>query len=130
MQQTIAHAATGVPVYAASMNRLQQFHHYLDRYVAKDLTAIGAMFDEHIHLRDWNISVHGRAAALAETQRNFDSARSITIDVLHVLESSTAVAGELRVVVDDSVVLHVTDVVAFTAAGTIGAIRAYLGRAD
>jgi ketosteroid isomerase-like protein len=114
----------------AAMNRLALFRHYLDRYAAKDLAAIGTMFDEHVHLRDWNISVHGPAAALAETQRNFESARSIVIEVLHVHESDSAVAGELRVVVDGSTVLHVTDVVVFTPAGKIAAIRAYLGRAD
>jgi hypothetical protein len=112
------------------MSPLQHFHHYLDRYAAKDLDAIAAMFDPHVHLRDWNISVHGRAAALAETQRNFDSAQAIGIEVLHVHESAHAVAGELRVVVDGSIVLHVVDVVQFSPAGLITAIRAYLGRAD
>lgn len=112
------------------MDRLALFRRYLDRYAARDLAAVGAMFDDAIHLRDWNVSVHGKAAALAETQRNFASASSIEIEVLQACQNERSVAGELRVVVDGSTVLHVVDVVEFTAAGRIGAIRAYLGRAD
>ena len=55
---------------------------YLRHYAAKDLQAIAAMFAEDIHLRDWNISVHGKEGAIRETAKNFAEAESREIHVL------------------------------------------------
>lgn len=106
------------------------FTAYLKAYAAKDLDAVVAMFAEDILLRDWKISVAGKAAAVAETRKNFASAQSIEIDILSTYETPGAVAGELRITVDHSEVLYVVDVVSFNDAGQISSIRAYIGRAD
>lgn len=106
------------------------FAAYLHAYAAKDLDKVSAMFAENIVLRDWKISVAGKAAAVAETRKNFASAQSIEIDILHTYESAGAIAGELRITVDGSEVLYVVDVVSFNDAGQISSIRAYIGRAD
>ncbi len=108
----------------------QRFAAYLAAYAAKDLEAVAAMFADGVSLRDWKISVRGKDAALAETQKNFDAARSIAIEILATYASANAIAGELRIVVDDSEVLYVVDVVSFDAQGRIEAIRAYRGRED
>ena len=39
-------------------------------------------------------------------------------------------AGELRIVVDGKIELHVVDVISFDSNGKIKSIRAYLGRSD
>ena len=109
---------------------VQRFADYLAAYSAKDMPTIAQMFAAEVRLRDWKISVAGREAALAETRKNFSAARSIAIDILATYESAGAVAGELRIVVDESEVLNVVDVVSFDAQGQIASIRAYLGRAD
>lgn len=103
---------------------------YLAAYARKDLAAIGAMFSEDVHLRDWNLSVHGRNAALDETAKNFAAAQTIDIETIAVYEAEGAVAAELKIVVDKRVELSVVDVVAFTPEGKIAAVRAYLGRND
>ena len=108
----------------------QAFVDYLAAYAAKDLARVAQMFAADIRLRDWKISVSGKEAAIAETDKNFRSALSIEIEVLSTYEAGDAVAGELRIVVDRSEVLHVVDVLTFDAQGKISAIRAYLGRAD
>lgn len=112
------------------MSAKERFTAYLDAYAAKDLERVADMFAADVMLRDWKISVSGKDAALAETHKNFRAARSIAIEILATYESASAVAGELRIVVDDSEVLYVVDVVSFDAQGKITAIRAYLGRGD
>ncbi|WP_431048517.1 nuclear transport factor 2 family protein [Roseateles sp. L2-2] len=103
---------------------------YLRRYAAKDLDGIASMFSEEVTLRDWNLSVKGREAAIAETRKNFESATSLQIEVLHVLENTNSVAGELRILVDGHIELFVVDVLDFDAEGRITAIRAFLERRD
>lgn len=112
------------------MPNTERFLAYLAAYARKDLAAIAAMFSEGVHLRDWNLSVRGRVAALDETAKNFAAAETIEIETLAVYESRDAVAGELKIVVDKRVELRVVDVVSFTAEGKIAAVRAYLGRND
>jgi steroid delta-isomerase len=112
------------------MTLSDRFRDYLRRYAAKDLDGIAAMFSEEVTLRDWNLGVTGKAAALAETRKNFESARSLDIDVLRLHESGPSVAGELRILVDGHLELFVVDVVDFDDDGRILAIRAYLGRGD
>jgi len=81
-------------------------------------------------LRDWNISVFGKAEALRETAKNFAEAESLEIRVLEVYESADTVAGELHIVVNDIIDLYVVDVVTFNTQGKITAIRSYKGRED
>ena len=95
-----------------------------------DIDSIANMFSETILLRDWKISVNGIQAALAETQKNFDASESIEIDILGLYSSKNTVAGELKIVVNSSEVLYVTDIISFNDEGKIEAIRAYIGRGD
>lgn len=116
--------------HVQSMSRQASFLDYLRRYAAKDLDGIAAMFSEDVTLRDWNLSVKGRDAAIAETRKNFESVASIHIEVLRLLENENSVAGELRILVDGHIELFVVDVLDFDAEGRITAICAFLGRGD
>ncbi len=88
------------------------------------------MFADDITLRDWNISVSGKAAAVGETARNFASAGTIEIHPLALYEGIDSVAGELRILIDGTTELRVVDVITFDPAGKITSIRAYLGGDD
>jgi steroid delta-isomerase len=112
------------------MSHKSRFLQFLDCYARKDIEGIAGMLAENVSLRDWNISVHGRANVESATQQNFDDAESIEIEVLELYESSFAVAGELKIVVDRTIELHVVDVIQFDADGKVKSIRAYKGRAD
>ena len=85
------------------------------------------MFADDVTLRDWNISVSGKPAAVRETARKFESATAIDIQTLSLHESDGSVAGELRRVVDGKITL-VVDVIAFDTNRKIESMRAYLGR--
>ncbi len=111
-------------------SRHSLFINYLKHYAAKNLDAVAAMLADDVTLRDWKVAVVGKAATVAETAKNFASAQSIVIEVLGVYENQNTVSGELRIVVDNSTVLYVVDVIDFDARGQIQAIRAYLGRGD
>jgi hypothetical protein len=110
--------------------RLDLVHAYLAAYAARDLAAIEPMFADAITLRDWKIRVVGKAAALAETRKNFEAVQSLAIDVLATCEREGGVAAELKIVVNGSDTIHVVDVFDIDAGGRITAIRAYLGRGD
>lgn len=116
---------TGLP-----MANTEHFLAYLKHYSRRDIDRVSDMLNDDVVLRDWNISVVGKAAALAETGRNFESVRSIEIEVLALYGGDDAVAGELRIVVDGTIELYVVDVISFDSNGKIKSIRAYLGRGD
>jgi len=107
----------------------ERFFAYLRAYEAKDLPAIAAMLADDVQLCDWNLSVRGKAAALAETRKNFESAGRLEIHTGTIYESADgAVAAELQILIDGHVDLRVVDAIAFTDEGLIRQIRAYKGR--
>lgn len=113
-----------------ALSYAEQFLAFLKHYADRNIESISAMLSDDITLRDWNIAVVGKAAVLAETARNFAAAQSIVIQVLHVYESTDAVAGELKITLDAKIELFVVDVIAFDTDGRVKSIRAYLGRGD
>jgi len=112
------------------VSNTERFRAYIAAYARKDLAAIDAMLAPDASLRDWNLSVQGKAATLAETAKNFAAVATIDIDILALYASEDAVAGELKIVVDRREELRVVDVITFNAQGAVVSIRAYLGRAE
>lgn len=100
---------------------------FLAAYAAKDLDTIAGLVVDDVLLRDWNLEVRGRAAFLAETQRNFDNADTIAIDVLALHATDRSVAAEVLITVDDSVRLRVVDVLDLDGDGRVTAVRSYKG---
>lgn len=100
---------------------------FLAAYAARDITTIAGLLDEDVLLRDWNLEVWGAEAFLAETQRNFDSARSLAIEVLHVHATPDSAAAEVLITVDGTIRLRVVDVFDVDATGRVSAVRSYKG---
>ncbi|MBL0093365.1 MAG: hypothetical protein IPP50_13970 [Piscinibacter sp.] len=100
---------------------------YLAAYARKDLDAIDGLFADDVRLRDWKLFVQGRHAALAETAKNFESARSIEIDVLSTHERSARSPGRNCIRSTARSSSSSLDVVEFDDSARISAIRAYLG---
>lgn len=113
-----------------AMKLADRFRRFLACYAQQDLAGISRMLADSVTLRDWDISVRGRAAVEQATSANFAAALSIDIEVLAVYENADAVAGELRILVDGQIELFVVDVIRFDDQGQITAIRSYKGRAD
>lgn len=113
-----------------TLARLDLVRAYLAAYAARDLAAVAPLFADAVTLRDWKIRVVGKAAALAETRKNFEAVQHLHIDVLAAYERDGGVAAELKIVVDRRDTLYVVDAFDFDATGRITAIRAYIGRGD
>ncbi|MEX0287986.1 MAG: nuclear transport factor 2 family protein [Flavobacteriaceae bacterium] len=103
---------------------------YLDKYAAKDLEGVAAMFAEDIVLRDWKIRVIGKEKVIMETRKNFDAVDTIAIEVLSTHESANTLAAELKITLNHKEELYVVDVITLDPEGKITSIRAYLGRGD
>ena len=112
------------------MTHIELFRTYLHHYADKNLEAIIPMLAEDVHLRDWNISIFGKAEAIRETAQNFAEAESIEIRVLAVYENEDTVAGEIHIVVDGNIDLYVVDVVTFNTQDKVTAIRSYKGQSS
>jgi hypothetical protein len=109
------------------MDWTPRFLAFLDAYARKDLASITAMLAPDVQVCDWNLALHGHEAAVAFMQQNFEQARSLQIEVLHLHASQNAVAGEVRIVVDGHIELFVVDVMVFDSAGRVQALRSYKG---
>ena len=104
--------------------------YYLTKYAEKDIDVMEQLFADDIILRDWKIRVQGKSLALQETQKNFNNADTIQIQVLSTYENDHTVAAELKITVDQTEELYVVDVITINKERKISSIRAYLGRGD
>ena len=109
------------------MSYVDQLREYLAAYSSKNLQAIEAMLDEDATLQDWNLAVRGKAAVLRETDKNFEAARSIDIEIKREFANGRDAAAELLIVIDGTVRLEVVDVVRFNASGLIESIKSFKG---
>lgn len=100
---------------------------YLTAYADKDLDDIAEMLTGNVTLQDWNVSGQGSDFFLNETQKNFDNAEQIEIEVLQLLTTDDSVAAVLAITVDGSIKLDVVDVMTFDSNGKMTALRAYKG---
>ncbi len=100
---------------------------FLAAYAAKDLDTIAGQLDVDVLLRDWNLEVMGRDAFLAETQRNFDDANTIAIEIQHLHPTHCSVVAEVLITVDDAIRLRVVDVFDVNPDGQVTAVRSYKG---
>lgn len=102
-----------VTIDFVAMTNQDRFLAYLRAYESRDIERVADLLADDVTLRDWKIAVRGKAAAVAETQANFDAARSVEIEPLRLYVGESSVAGELRIVVDDRIELFVVDVLDF-----------------
>ena len=99
----------------------------LSAYQDKNIVSIAKMFAKDVVLRDWNLEVTGKEAAIAEFTKNFNSVKSLKIEVLRVYESSGAVAAEIEIVIDGNETLRVVDIVSFNEDRLVTFIISYKG---
>jgi hypothetical protein len=96
-------------------------------YEAKDIDTIAGMFSSDVTLRDWNLEVQGKPAAIQEFKKNFEQAKSLKIEIKRVFQSVVGAAAELEITVNGEEKLNVVDVMTFNDAGQITEIISYKG---
>jgi ketosteroid isomerase-like protein len=100
---------------------------FLKAYEAKHLNSIEGMLAEDIILRDWNLEVQGKEAALSEFAKNFDAAQSLKIEISRIYTTTSAAAAQLVILVNGTETLSVVDVLEFNEADEISLIISYKG---
>ncbi len=103
---------------------------YLEKYAEKDLESITKLFSEDIVLRDWKIRVEGIEKAISETEKNFNAANTLQIDILSQFENHKTIALELKITINNTEELYVIDIIQFNSEGKICLIKAFRGRGD
>ena len=103
---------------------------YFSAFSNKDLDKLAGMFDDHVTLRDWEMSVSGKTAVLSANKHIFEQVENITVKPLILHQDNNIVAAEILIEVYDNngetTNLAVVDVIEFNS-GKINSIRAYKG---
>ena len=103
---------------------------YFETFSRKDLAGLAVMFDDHVSLRDWEVSVSGKTSVLGTNKNIFDNVETITVTPLRLHQDTNTVAAEILIDVYDNngvaVTLLVVDVIEFVG-DKIKSIRAYRG---
>ena len=100
---------------------------FLEFYEAKDIESISALLAADVVLRDWNLEVAGKDAALREFAKNFEQASSLAIEIKQLHTSEVAVAAEIEIEVNGVESLRVIDVLTFNESMQIVSIVSYKG---
>jgi ketosteroid isomerase-like protein len=103
---------------------------YFTAFSNKDLDTLASMFDDHITLRDWEMSAAGKTLVLGANKHIFDSVEIITVTPLKLYQDDNTVTAEISIDVYDNdgetTVLKVVDVIEFVG-DKIRSVRAYKG---
>ena len=100
---------------------------YFNFFSNKNIKEVGEMLSENVTLNDWNISCSGKSEVMSATQNIFDSVDMIDVKPINIYCDKKIVIAELEIVINDSVVESVIDIIAFDVNNKIVSIRAYKG---
>jgi len=103
---------------------------YFTAFSNKDLDKLAGMFDDHVSLRDWEMSASGKSSVLSANKHIFDSVESITVTPLVLHQDANTVVAEISIEVYDTdgatTILLVVDIIEFVG-NKIRSVRAYKG---
>lgn len=100
---------------------------YFEAFSKRDINALSGMFSKDVTLKDWEINAIGVDAVLDANAKIFSVVKNLTVKPLNVYLDGNTVIAELEITINGSKSIKVIDVIEFTNAGKICAIRAYKG---
>ena len=100
---------------------------YFNLFSNKDIQNLKLLFAENISLRDWQISEKGIQNVINANNNIFESCDSIKVNILKIYEIQKVIVAELKIIIDQNIVLLVVDVIEFDEMDRICSIRAYKG---
>jgi hypothetical protein len=99
---------------------------YFETFSNKDINGLSEMFSDDVRLSDWDIMEFGRENVLIANQKIFDSVETITVKPINFyFDDDNTAAVEILVVVNETEILEVVDVISFNENGLIDSIKAY-----
>jgi hypothetical protein len=100
---------------------------YLKAFSEKDLISLETMFADNMILTDWDGQMIGKQNVLAFNQTLFSQLGHIRVDIDKIAMGHDTVIAEIKIVLDDKVIIPVVDVIDFDQDNKIREIRAYKG---
>ena len=100
------------------------FCEYFKSFSNMNIFELDNMFDDNVHLTDWNVNLNGRAQVLNFNKTLFNSVNQIEGHIVSLVTSANTVYAELIIKIDNAE-LNVLDVVKFNNEDKIIKINAY-----
>ena len=100
---------------------------YFKDFSSKDISSLKEVFANDIVLRDWEIEAKGIDSVIKANQNIFDNVISIFVDPQNLYQEENIVIGELKIVINDSEIIYVVDLIEFNEDNKIKRIFAYKG---
>tara|TARA_Y100001978_G_C23503157_1_gene341963 strand:- start:69 stop:401 length:333 start_codon:yes stop_codon:yes gene_type:complete len=100
---------------------------YFNDFSNKDISSLKKVFANDIVLRDWEIEAKGIDAVIKANQNIFDNVISIVVDPQNLYQEANIVIGELKILINDSEIIYVVDLLEFNKDNKIKRIFAYKG---
>jgi hypothetical protein len=100
---------------------------YLKAFSEKDLVSLETMFADNMILTDWDGQMIGKQNVLAINQTLFSQLGHIRVDIDKIAMGHDTVIAEIKIVLDNKVIIPVVDVIDFDQDNKIREIRAYKG---
>lgn len=98
---------------------------YFQSFCKKDVASLEVLFSDSIILTDWEVQIVGKDNILNFNNNFFNSVDTIRIDVDKVAVGLDTVIAEIRVIINNSIVAPIVDVIEFDQDNKIKHIRAY-----
>lgn len=98
---------------------------YLKAFSEKDIDNLEAMFSDNMILTDWEGQMIGKENVLAFNRTLFSQLGNIRIDIEKIAMGHDTVIAEIKVILDETVIIPVIDVIDFDQDNKIREIRAY-----
>lgn len=98
---------------------------YFQSFANKDIASLDLLMADNVVLTDWEVQIMGKENILAHNKRFFDRVKTLNVDIQKIAIGQDCVISEIRIIVNNSGQLFVTDVIEFDDEDKIKAIRAY-----
>jgi hypothetical protein len=98
---------------------------YFEAFSSKDLNVLTGMFADDVTLKDWEIEAQGKEAVIHANKHIFDSVNSIAARPLRIISENDLIAAELQILVNESQVIEVLDLIRFNDFQLITSIHAF-----
>ena len=98
---------------------------YFQSFCKKDTASLEVLFSDSIVLTDWEVQVVGKDNILKFNQNFFNSVNDIRVDVDKIAVGLDTVIAEIKIIINNSIIAQVVDVIEFDQDNKIKQIRAY-----
>lgn len=99
---------------------------YFNAFSNKRIDQLEQLYDNNIHLRDWEINISGKKDVLENNRIFFNSINKIVVNIVSLYEKNNSVVAEIELILDNDQKLFIIDLISFEK-NKIISIKAFLG---